>query len=328
MYSKLIVKNKYFQVFEAFNSNDTLVYIIAGGVTGFLLIVLVIVVASLCRSRKDKEVKARRRQAQKDQRRLEGNETMQRTQVYINDIVAEAEDAEDSIDCIEKPVNYSDIWSSNVDSRDPTGYHPAPQGPHNNNSYNPVIGHQGHHWNTSESGDFRQHQVVSPFQQELQQRLQQHALHQAPSAGGVHSYNVRMQESHVPTYQNWGAGAGGSALPPAPTAVSMVGRESKNTPSDDGTTTTSSTDCTSSYYDSDQHPHILAATPSRDEKQYPHHHHETKPAVVRSSSNSSNQSRNHSSSSNNHGSGSHTTVDVAAAINSSDLRRKRVESLV
>ena len=167
----------YFQVFEAFNSNDTLVYIIAGGVTGFLLIVLVIVVASLCRSRKDKEVKARRHQAQKDQRRLEGNETMQRTQVYINDIVAEAEDAEDSIDCIEKPVNYSDIWSSNVDSRDPTGYHPAPQGPHNNNSYNPVIGHQGHHWNTSESGDFRQHQVVSPFQQELQQRLQQHALH-------------------------------------------------------------------------------------------------------------------------------------------------------
>jgi len=139
------------------NSNDTVVYIIAGGVTGFLLIVLVIVIASLCRSRKDREAKARRRAQQKEQRRLDGNETLQRTQVYVNDCID---------DDSEKPVNYSDLWGHHEPQFVPQ--QTIPTSP--NNNYPPSM--MSPQWGDDYSRHQQHQPMMSPFQQELQQRWQ------------------------------------------------------------------------------------------------------------------------------------------------------------
>ena len=79
------------KVFEAFNNNDTVVYIVSGGIAGFLLMVTIIVIISVCRTRRSaKELRQR--------------QSLERTRVYVNEIDNRNE---------EPVVNYSDVWMTN-----------------------------------------------------------------------------------------------------------------------------------------------------------------------------------------------------------------------
>ena len=240
-------------VFEAFNSHDIMIYIVAGIVCGLLLIVSIIIFVSCCRCRK----RANEKKKKQDQ-------AHQRTQSFVNDLEATCQGNEilPPPSSEKKPLNplsYSDVWMTqnsghnlglpsphvNMDI-DEDGSNHTPTSDellmYNGSSQQPSVSNSSHyHSNQQQWRDYYNQtmQSTSPppaYNSENGASLkgQVAPVHQyrLGSCGGSGSYRedptIALGETDIdgvtPTYQNW-----------------------TKPPSDNGTATTSSTECTSTY---------------------------------------------------------------------------------
>ena len=242
-------------VFEAFNSNDIIIYIVAGIVCGLLLIVSIIIIVSCCRCRQ----RANDKKKKQDQ-------AHQRTQSFVNDLEANCQ----GNDIIPPPppsekkalnsLSYSDVWMTqnsghnlglpsphvNMDL-DEGGSNHTPTSDellmYNGGSHQPSVSNHSH-YHSSTHPQWREYysQTVpsaSPppaynSNSETGLKGQVAPVHQyrLGSSGGSGSYRedptIALGDTEIdgvtPTYQNW-----------------------TKPPSDNGTATTSSTECTSTY---------------------------------------------------------------------------------
>ena len=240
-------------VLEAFNNNDIMVYVVAGIVSGLLLIVSIIIIVSVCR--------ARRRANEKKHKQ---NQAHQRTQSFVNELEAQCQGNEmlPPPSSEKKPLNnlsYSDVWMTqnsghnlglpsphvNMDI-DEDGSNHTPTSDellmYNGSSQQPSVSHSSHYHSTQQAWRDYYNQTVqstSPppaYNSENGTGLkgQVAPVHQyrSGSCGGSGSYRedptIAIGEQELdgvtPTYQNW-----------------------QKPPSDNGTATTSSTECTSTY---------------------------------------------------------------------------------
>ena len=217
----------------AFGSNEVLIYIVAGVISGLVLIISLIVIVSVCRAKHKKAEEKRKQNA--------------RTQIFVNDLEHSSNSshlpdiASHNQGSLEKPPqNYSEVWATHSsanhhmpNSNSPTNssleeyanmmYNSSRTYP---NSYQPPLAS----YNTVPVHDYRSHHVpalTAPNNGSggVGGQIQYGGVaHHHPSSSGD---EVGPMGGHgggdgvTPTYQNWG----------------------HKPPSDNGTATTSSTEC-------------------------------------------------------------------------------------
>ena len=159
---------------DAFGSNEVLIYIVAGVISGLVLIISLIVIISVCRAKQKKAEEKRKQNA--------------RTQIFVNDLEAPGSGHGLPDLAPEKPQNYSEVWATHSsampNSNSPTNssleeyanmmYNSSRTYP---NSYQPPLAS----YNTVPVHDYRGGHI------------QYGGSVEEPGADGV-----------TPTYQNWG----------------------------------------------------------------------------------------------------------------------------
>ncbi len=209
---------------EAFGDNDVLIYIVAGVISGLVLIITLIILITVCRAKQRKAAEKRSQNA--------------RTQIFVNDLENPNTSASILPDLApEKPQNYSDIWTTAGSANGPTVL------PATTVTLPPHYTHQNpHHSNSSPTNSSLEEYANMMYSQQQNPQFSSGtgsaSLHYPPqyqmyytnppssSTVPVHEYKVDGTDSGIngtPTYQNW----------------NLNGKP----PSDNGTATTSSTEC-------------------------------------------------------------------------------------